>query len=111
MRISDWSSDVCSSDLEWTRSLSGVLTVGIGLEQALVTTERSTPSAIRPEVQRLVARLRSRWNTEEAIRAFADELDDATGDLVAANLILAARRRGAGPIGRASCRERVCQAG
>lgn len=81
---------------EWTRSLSGVLTVGIGLEQALVATERSTPSAIRPEVQRLVARLRSRWNTEEAIRAFADELDDATGDLVAANLILAARRRGAG---------------
>ena len=81
---------------EWTRSLSGVLTVGIGLEQALVATERSTPSAIRPEVQRLVARLRSRWNTEEAIRAFAEELDDATGDLVAANLILAARRRGAG---------------
>ena len=81
---------------EWTRSLSGVLTVGIGLEQALVATERSTPSAIRPEVQRLVARLRSRWNTEEAIRAFADELDDATGDLVAANLILAARRRGGG---------------
>ncbi|WP_235736793.1 type II secretion system F family protein [Nocardioides alcanivorans] len=81
---------------EWTRSLSGVLTVGIGLEQALVATERSTPSAIRPEVQRLVARLRSRWNTEEAIRSFADELDDATGDLVAANLILAARRRGVG---------------
>src|SRR3546814_18465737 len=136
---------------EWTRSLAGVLTVGIGLEQALVTTERSTTSAIRPEVQRLVARLRSRWNTEEAIRAFADELDDATGDLVAANLILAARRRGAGlaqvleslaesvaadvrarrqieadrakpraparwvtiisagELGRASCRERVCQ--
>ncbi len=81
---------------EWTRSLSGVLTVGIGLEQALVATDRSTPSAIGPEVQRLVARLRSRWSTEEAIRAFADELDDATGDLVAANLILAARRRGAG---------------
>lgn len=81
---------------EWTRSLSGVLTVGIGLEQALVATERSTPAAIQPEVRRLVARLRSRWNTEEAIRAFADELDDATGDLVAANLILAARRRGAG---------------
>lgn len=81
---------------EWTRSLSGVLTVGIGLEQALVATERSTPAAIQPEVRRLVARLRSRWNTEEAIRAFADELDDATGDLVAANLILAAQRRGAG---------------
>ena len=27
---------------------------------------------------------------------FADDLDDATGDLVAANLILGARRRGGG---------------
>lgn len=81
---------------EWTRSLSGVLTVGVGLEQALVATLRSTPVAISPEVTRLVARLRARWNTEDALRAFADELDDATGDLVAANLILGARRRGAG---------------
>ena len=81
---------------EWTRSLSGVLTVGIGLEQALITTLRSTPGSIATEVGLLVARLRARWGTEEAIRAFADDLDDATGDLVAGNLILAARRRGAG---------------
>jgi Flp pilus assembly protein TadB len=81
---------------EWARGLSGVLTVGVGLEQALVATLRSTPDAIAPEVTRLVARLRARWVTEDAIRAFADELDDATGDLVAANLILGARRRGAG---------------
>jgi Flp pilus assembly protein TadB len=81
---------------EWTRSLSGVLTVGVGLEQALVATLRSTPAAIAPEVTRLVARLRARWVTEDALCAFADELDDATGDLVAANLILGARRRGAG---------------
>lgn len=81
---------------EWARSLSGVLTVGVGLEQALVATLRSTPAAIAPEVTRLVARLRARWVTEDALRAFADELDDATGDLVAANLILGARRRGAG---------------
>ena len=81
---------------EWTRSLSGVLTVGVGLEQALVATLRSTPAAISPEVTRLVARLRARWVTEDALRAFAEELDDATGGLVAANLILGARRRGAG---------------
>jgi Flp pilus assembly protein TadB len=81
---------------EWTRALAGVLTVGVGLEQALVATLRSTPEPIVPEVTRLVARLRSRWVTEQAIRAFADELDDATGDLIAANLILGARRRGAG---------------
>ncbi len=36
---------------EWTRSLSGVLTVGIGLEQALVTTLRSTPAPLRAEVE------------------------------------------------------------
>jgi Flp pilus assembly protein TadB len=40
--------------------------------------------------------LRARWRTEDALRAFADDLDDATGDLIAANLILAARRRGTG---------------
>lgn len=81
---------------EWTRSLAGVLTVGYGLEQALVTTLRSTPAAIRPEVAALTSRLHARWSTADALRAFADDLDDATGDLVAANLILAAQRRGTG---------------
>lgn len=81
---------------EWTRALSGVLTSGVGLEQALIATLRSTPEAIKPEVSRLVSRLRARWTTEDALRAFADELDDATGDLIAASLILGARRRGPG---------------
>ncbi len=81
---------------EWTRSLAGILTAGVGLEQALISTLRSTPEAIRPEVTRMASRLRARWATEDALRGFADELDDATGDLIAGNLILAARRRGAG---------------
>lgn len=81
---------------EWIRSLSGVLTAGVGLEQALIATLRSTPPLIKPEVGRLVARLRARWSTEAALRALADELDDSTGDLIAANLILGARRRGSG---------------
>lgn len=81
---------------EWARSLSGVLTVGVGLEQALIATLRSTPAPILGEVGRLAARLRARWRTGDALRAFADELDDTTGDLVAANLILGSRRRGAG---------------
>lgn len=81
---------------EWTRSLSGVLSAGVGLEQALAAAGRSTPAAIKPEVDRLIARLRARWSTEDALRAFADELDDPTGDLIAAALILGARRRGAG---------------
>jgi tight adherence protein B len=81
---------------EWTRSLAGVLTVGVGLEQAIIATLRSTPEAIRPEVATLVARLRARWTTAAALRAFADDLNDATGDLIAASLLLGASRRGNG---------------
>jgi len=81
---------------EWTRNLSGVITVGVGLEGALVATLRTAPDVIRPEVATLVSRIRSRWNTAEALRAFADEFNDSTGDLVAANLILAAQKRADG---------------
>lgn len=81
---------------DWSRSLAGVLTVGIGLEQALIATVRSAPAAIAPAVNRLSARLRARWVTEDALRAFADELGDAICDEAAMYLILGARRRGAG---------------
>ena len=81
---------------EWTRNLSGVLTAGQGIEAAIQASLRSTPDAIRPEVARLVGRMRSRWSTEQALRAFADDLDDATGDLVCAALILGAAKRGDG---------------
>jgi len=81
---------------EWTRNLAGVLAVGVSLEQAIQASLRSTPEPIRPQVETLVARLATRWQTDAALRAFADDLDDATGDLVAASLILSAKRRGAG---------------
>lgn len=81
---------------EWTRNLAGVLTVGVGLEQAIIATLRSTPDAIHPQVAALVSRLRARWSTSAALRAFADDLDDATGDLIAASLLLGAKRRGVG---------------
>jgi tight adherence protein B len=81
---------------EWTRNLAGVLAVGVSLEQAIQASLRSTPDPIRPQVETLVARLATGWQTDAALRAFADDLDDATGDLVAASLILSAKRRGAG---------------
>jgi Flp pilus assembly protein TadB len=87
---------------EWTRAMSGVLTAGMGLEQALVTSLRSTPQPIKGEVSRLVARLNGRMPTEAALRAFADDLDDATGDLLVASLVLAARPRLRGAAGLAS---------
>ena len=81
---------------EWTRNLAGTLTVGVGLEQAMTATLRSTPTAIGAEVAMLVARLGARWPTEAALRRFADDLDDPAGDLVAAALLLGADRRGPG---------------
>jgi Flp pilus assembly protein TadB len=81
---------------QWTRGMSGVLTVGSGIEHAIAASVGSTPPAIAPMVGTLSARLNARWPTEAALRAFADDLDDATGDLVAATLILGAHRRGPG---------------
>lgn len=81
---------------EWTRGLSSLLTVGVGLEEALRNSLRSTPEPIREDVALLVARLRARMSTEAALRAFADDIDDATVDYVASYLILGSRRRGQG---------------
>ena len=81
---------------EWTRVLAGVLAVGIGLEQAIMRTQRSAPDPISAEVGDLAARLRSRWSPPMALRQFAEDLDDPTGDLIAAALISSSERRGPG---------------
>ncbi|WP_238146837.1 type II secretion system F family protein [Ornithinimicrobium murale] len=81
---------------EWTRSLAGVLTAGVGLEQAIHLTAVNAPAAIRAPVSQLSARLRSGWHTEPALRLLADDLDDVTGDRIAASLLLAADRRSGG---------------
>src|SRR3546814_8576449 len=82
MRISDWSSDVCSSDLDPIAEL--VRTV---LSQN--TNDRNRDTAYE--------RLRERFPSwEQARDAPADEVQDAIRP---------------GEIGRASWRERVCQCG
>lgn len=81
---------------EWTRSLAGVLTVGVGLEQAILATTRSAPPAIAREVQALAGRITARTPTDVALRQFGDDLADATGDLVVMSLLLGASRRGSG---------------
>jgi Flp pilus assembly protein TadB len=81
---------------QFTRRLSDVLVVGSGIEHALVASAARAPAPIAAEVAALAARLRARQPTEVALRAFADDLDDPAGDLVAAALILSARRRGRG---------------
>jgi tight adherence protein B len=81
---------------EWTRRVADVLVAGVGLEQALAASLATCPEPIRPEVTALCARLSARWTPERALRAFADDVDDAAADLVVAALVLAARRRGPG---------------
>ena len=84
---------------EWTRNLAGVLGVGgAGLEAAITASRASCPKAIHPHVALLVARLAARTPTDVALRQFADDIDDATGDLIASALILAAQRRGEGVV-------------
>jgi len=80
----------------WTRSLSGVISSGAGLEQAIVISHNSTPEPLREQVSLLVARINGRVAIENALQGFADDLDDPTGDLVVAHLQLAARERGPG---------------
>ncbi|PRY09905.1 type II secretion system F family protein [Kineococcus rhizosphaerae] len=77
---------------DWTRGLSGNLVNGSGLAQAIGRTARSAPEPIRPQVTRLAQRLRARWSTEEALRAFGNDLDDVTADLAVGALILASRQ-------------------
>lgn len=81
---------------EWVRRTSDVIAAGGGLEQTLIRSARTAPTPIRGQVQTLTARLQARWPTQRALLAFADDLDDAAGDLVVAALMLGAELRGPG---------------
>ena len=53
---------------QWTRGMSGVLTVGSGIEHAITASVGSTPPAMAPMVNTLAARLNARWPTDAALR-------------------------------------------
>jgi tight adherence protein B len=76
----------------WTESLRDTLSAAAGLEQAITATAAMAPTPIREEVIRLAARLRRGDRLAGALRAFAVELDDATGDLVVTAMVMAAER-------------------
>jgi Flp pilus assembly protein TadB len=79
---------------QWTRRLSDMLTASRGLEDALEASARTAPLAIEPAVARLARRLAARTGTEQALRAFAAEINDPAGDRIAAALIIATGQRG-----------------
>ena len=79
---------------QWTRRLSDMLTASRGLEDALAVSARTAPAAIAGPVTALARRLSARVGTEDALRAFAAEIDDPAGDRIAAALIIATGQRG-----------------
>ncbi|MBB5494690.1 type II secretion system F family protein [Nocardiopsis metallicus] len=81
---------------EWVRLLATRLSAGIWVEQALVSSAMSAPEAIKPEVERLAARIRSGRTTEDALHAFAAELASPVSDLVCSELVQASRSRSHG---------------
>ena len=79
---------------QWARRVSDLLTASRGLEDALAVSARTAPAAIARPVTALARRLSARVGTEDALRAFAAEIDDPAGDRIAAALIIATGRRG-----------------
>lgn len=87
----------------WCRRMGDMLAGGgaIGLAQAVIVSAERTDGPIGPAVRVLARQLRE-GDTEpsEALRDFADAVDDRTGDAVAAALLLAlhAQSPGAGQV-------------
>jgi len=79
---------------QWTRRVSDLLTASRGLEDALEMSGRTAPAAVAGPATALARRLSVHVGTEEALRAFADEVDDPAGDRIAAALIIATGQRG-----------------
>ncbi|MBS2966534.1 type II secretion system F family protein [Actinocrinis puniceicyclus] len=68
----------------FTEMLRDTLTASAGLNQALTVASAHAPEAIRPAADRLAQRIEERGTTtRQALRAFADEIQDSTADLVA----------------------------
>jgi Flp pilus assembly protein TadB len=80
----------------WTESLRDTIAGAVGLEQAIPATARAASPAIRENLHIMVDRLRARMPLPQALELFADDMNDASADLVIASLILNARLRGPG---------------
>jgi Flp pilus assembly protein TadB len=80
----------------WTESLRDTIAGAIGLEQAIPATAVNAGAAIRPSLNLLADRLRVREPLPDALRAFAEDLDDPSADIICASLLLNSRLRGPG---------------
>src|SRR3546814_12366230 len=106
MRISDWSSDVCSSDLYTFAVTAGSLPAGLGL--ASDGTLSGTPTTSGTFTVTVTA---ADANSQTGSRAYALTIATATLNITPATLpagsIGGAYAQSFSTIGRAPCRERV----
>lgn len=77
----------------WCEQLRDLLRAGQLLTPSISSTSMTCPSEIQASVTRLAARM-ERENPSIALRRFADEIDDPTGDLVASVLLTAITHSG-----------------
>jgi Flp pilus assembly protein TadB len=80
----------------WTESLRDTIAGAVGLEQAIPASLRVAAPSIAEPLRRLVDRLHTREPMPDALRRFADELDDPGADLIIAALMINSRLRGPG---------------
>lgn len=80
----------------WTESLRDTVAGAVGLEQAIPATAYAAAPSISADLLNLADRLRVRVPLPEALKRFADDMDDSSADLIIAALILNARLRGPG---------------
>lgn len=77
----------------WAEMLRDTLAAAAGLQQAIRATADVAPPALETEIRALAVRVeRGEW-LPDALRAFADDVDDPLADLVVAALLLAAERQ------------------
>jgi tight adherence protein B len=76
----------------WVRSLAATLATGRSVTDAIRVSRRTAPPLLAQEIGTLVVRLNNRWETDAALRRFADDLDSPDADGVIAALMLAVNR-------------------
>src|SRR3546814_17658115 len=119
MRISDWSSDVCSSDLsivdrERLTRMQGLLAEnGIHLSKRQIAMDQNGDLSLNLTPETAAAMWKAGLINESQLGAIADgghaRFSFAHNDLLVSSGTDFSRSARSDKIGRAACRERVCQ--
>ncbi|MCX5535743.1 type II secretion system F family protein [Streptomyces sp. NBC_00006] len=77
----------------WTEMLRDTLSAAAGLEQAVLATADIAPAALEADLGELAATVRSGRPLAQALREFAEQVDDPLADVVVAALVMAAEQQ------------------